>query len=107
MSNTSLPFKNNNTHKGLTIIEGALRITDNALVFELITKISDNALIIGFTTKDSMLEALKPEIKQVEVAFEDIEYINFKKSIFGNKLVIRLSNFALSQKLPVEDVCMV
>lgn len=89
-TNLSLPFKNNNTYEGFAITEGSLRINDNSLIFE-------------FITKDSMIGLLKSEVKQVVVGFEDIAEINFKKSIFGSKLTIRLSSFMVAQKLPAQD----
>ncbi|MCF6226822.1 MAG: hypothetical protein L3J22_11065 [Xanthomonadales bacterium] len=92
MTNTSLslPFKNNDTYEGFAVTEGCLKINDNSLVFE-------------FFTKDSMIGLLKSEVKQVVVGFEDIAEISFQKSIFGNKLKLRLSNFMLAQKLPAPD----
>ncbi len=92
MPNTSLPFKNENVYEGFAITEGALSLRENSLVFE-------------FITKDSVVGALKSEVKQVVVAFENIEELSFKKSIFGNKLSVRLTNFMIAQELPGQEDC--
>ena len=89
MPKISLPFKITDVYEGLALTEGLLRINDNSLIFE-------------FLTKDAVLGLIKTEVQQVTVAFEDIEEVNFKKSMFGNSLQIRLASLVIAQKIPAQ-----
>lgn len=87
MSKTSLPFKIKNVFEGFAYTEGVLRISEDCLIFE-------------FITKDAVLGVLCSDVKQIVVAFEEIEEVCFNKSMFGNTLNIRLASLMTAQKIP-------
>ncbi len=90
MNKKSLPFKIKDVFEGFAESSGILRLEDESVWME-------------FQTKDAIFGAIKSEPKKIEILISDIEELDFKKSIFGSKLTIRLSKIGDYAQIPNQD----
>lgn len=90
MNNISVPFTIKNVFQGFAESQGILRLNEDTLSIE-------------FQTQDSIVGAIKSDVKNIELPISDIQELDFKKSIFGSTLSIRLSNFSEASKVPKQE----
>lgn len=88
----TLPFKIPDVFQGFAETSGIMKIEEQSLVLE-------------FQTVDSVFGAIKSEVKNLNLPFTEIEALDFKKSIFGNKLTIRTNSLTTSSQLPNQTGC--
>ena len=71
---------------------------------EGLLKLSSEALVLQFQTTDTILGVLKSKVQRFEMAFEELEYISYRKTITGAVLELRLSDMELlSQVANAQD----
>ena len=63
-------------------------------------KLKNDALHIQFQTKDAIVGMLKSDLMEIEIPLNHVEEIGYKKSIFGNKLLITVDDLRLIERLP-------
>ncbi|MEO0795074.1 MAG: hypothetical protein AAFX93_07930 [Verrucomicrobiota bacterium] len=90
MNKLSVPFKIKDVFHGFAESNGILRLEDDVLAIE-------------FQTKDNLVGAIQSEVKNIRLSVCDIESVDFRKSILGNSLTIRLSTMELSHQVPNQE----
>lgn len=79
------------------------RITDHLGGFAEcagLLKLDGTMLRVELQSKDSILGVLKSKVRKIEIPFEKIESISFKKSLFSAKILLRLSDYDLYSDIP-------
>tara|TARA_Y100001935_G_scaffold255673_1_gene271532 strand:+ start:111812 stop:112177 length:366 start_codon:yes stop_codon:yes gene_type:complete len=76
---------------GFMKIEGILRVEKEKLHFE-------------YQKKDDILEVYKSDLRTTEINIADIEMMEYKKGIFGAKLLIHASSGKVFNDLPGNDL---
>lgn len=87
----SIPFKIGDAYQGFGEVEGLIRLEDDGL------KIESQA-------KDNFIGLIKSQVKYVLIPLDRLEEIGFKKSIFGNKLTLRVSSLEMLHQFPYHDM---
>jgi hypothetical protein len=90
MNKFSFPFSIKHVFVGFARVYGVLRSEENAIVLE-------------FQTVDNLAKVLKSDVKNFSIPIDDVEEINFKKSIWGNKLTLRVSNLNDIKDIPNQE----
>ena len=90
MGKISVPFKIKNVFEGFAESHGIINLDGEGLSIE-------------FLTKDNIIGVIKSRIKNIRVPVCNIEEVDFKKSIFGNTLTIRLSKLMGLEDFPKQD----
>jgi hypothetical protein len=83
----TLPFKLKNVFEGLAESEGMVSLVDNSLRLE-------------FQTRDSVFGVIKSDVKEIKVSVDDIQDVQFKKGLFGDKIIIRASGMMTFKDFP-------
>ena len=83
----ALPFYDDNLNGGFMMIEGILRIEKGKLQFE-------------FHKKDTVMEVVKSGITNVEIDLADIDLVEYKKKLFGARLIIHGKRGAVLEEIP-------
>jgi hypothetical protein len=91
MATISVPFKIKNVFEGFAESQGILRLDGESLSIE-------------FQTKDKIVGVIKSKIKNIKVPVSNIEEVDFKKSVFGNTMTIRLSKLSEAENIPQKDL---
>ena len=86
MQTQSLPFKNTDSYEGFAETTGLLRL-------------DGENLNIQFQTKDAILGVVKSDIKDVTIPMDAIDDVEFKKSLWGGKITLRLNQLDLINSL--------
>ena len=87
MQTSSVPFKIDDAYAGFGEVEGVLALESTGLKLE-------------FQARDNLIGVVKSGIKELIVPLDQIEEIGFKKSLFGNKLTVRVTSMSLFEALP-------
>ena len=90
MDTFSIPIKFNDSFEGFAESKGLLLL-------------KNGAVIIQFQTKDAILGMVKSDLKTVDIPLENLIEISYKKSIFGNKLILLVDNLSFVELLPSSD----
>ena len=90
MDTFSIPIKLNDSFEGFAESKGLLLL-------------KNGAVIIQFQTKDAILGMVKSDLKTVDIPLENLIEISYKKSIFGNKLILLVDNLSFVEQLPSSD----
>ncbi len=90
MDTFSIPIKLNDSFEGFAESKGLLLL-------------KNGAVIIQFQTKDAILGMVKSDLKNVDIPLENLIEISYKKSIFGNKLILLVDNLSFVELLPSSD----
>jgi hypothetical protein len=61
---------------------------------------NDEAILIQFQTVDAILGVVKSGISEVKLPLANLVELSYKKSLFGNKLILKVDNLRLIEKLP-------
>ena len=83
----TLPFSIKKIFEGLAESEGIL-------------KVSDKMLHLEFQTKDTVFGVLKSDVRQLEIPLDKIQDIQFKKGMFGDKIIIRANDLKTFEDVP-------
>ena len=90
MEKISLPFRIENIFAGFAKVNGIIRLEGDFVEIE-------------FQTMDNVIEMIKSNVKNISIPVADIEEIDFKKSIWGNKLILRISKLSAISKVPSQE----
>ena len=90
MKQTSLPFRIKGVFEGLAESNGLLIL-------------SGNELKIQIQTKDQLVGLIKTNVKEINIPLEQVEEVIFKKSIFGNKLTLRVADMNIVKDIPRQN----
>jgi hypothetical protein len=90
MDTFSIPIKLSDSFEGFAESKGLLLL-------------KNGAIIIQFQTKDAILGMVKSDLKNVDIPLENLIEISYKKSIFGNKLILLVDNLSFVELLPSSD----
>jgi len=83
----ALPFRIKKIFEGLAESEGIL-------------KVSDEMLHLEFQTRDTVFGVLKSDVRQLEIPLDKIQEIQFKKGMFGDKIIIRANDLKTFEEVP-------
>lgn len=87
----ALPFYDDELSSGFVKMEGILRVENGKLTFE-------------YQKKDGVMEIVKSGIKTTEIDLKDIDLIEYKKKLFGGRLILHAKRAVVFQDLPGEDL---
>jgi len=87
----SIPFKITAAYQGFGEVDGLIRLEKNGLRIES-------------QAKDNFIGLIKSQIKQLFIPLDSLEEVGFKKSIFGNKLILRVSSLEMLSQFPYHDM---
>ncbi len=62
--------------------------------------LNDASIVIQYQTKDAIIGLLKSELKVVNIPLAHVEEILFKKSLLGNKIIIKVDDLKYSCDVP-------
>ena len=86
----TLPFRIPNVLGGFAEVNGILQLVDSAINIEI-------------QTSDNLVKLIKSEVKIFSIPLSDIVEINYKKSIWGNKLIIQVAKMSSLADLPSHE----
>jgi hypothetical protein len=87
----ALPFYDDELNAGFMKMEGILRVENGKLNFE-------------FQKKDGVLEAIKSGIKSISIDLNDIDLVEYKKKLFGGRLILHGKRATVFEALPGNDL---
>ncbi len=87
MRGNSVPFKNGDGYEGFAESLGLMTLRDNIIHLE-------------FETHDALFGLFKSGVKNTEIPIDAIDEIGFKKSIWGNKVEMRLNRLDILRSVP-------
>ncbi len=90
MSRNTVPFKITDSYEGFAECIGLLAV-------------SRDELRMDFETQDALFGMFKSGIKSITIPFDAIDEIGFKKSIWGNKIELRLNRLDLIRSIPGQN----
>jgi len=90
MKSFSIPIKLSDSFEGLAESKGLLSMKE------------DN-INIQFQTKDSILGVMKSGLILVEIPLSNLVELSYKKSLFGNKLILKVDDLRVVEKMPNSD----
>jgi hypothetical protein len=90
MDKLSLPFSIKHVLAGFARVYGVLKLEENTILLE-------------FQTVDNIVKVLKSDVKNYSIPIADVEEIDFKKSIWGNKLTLRASKLNDIKDVPNQE----
>ncbi len=83
---TSIPFNIDYNLGGLAVCSGLLKLETDSILVEL-------------QSRDSFIGIIKSKIRKVEIPLEKIESITFKKSLFGARISLRVSDLEIHSSI--------
>jgi hypothetical protein len=83
----TLPFRIKKIFEGLAESQGMLKVADETLYLE-------------FQTKDTVFGVIKSDVRQLEIPLDKIRDIQFKKGMFGDKIIIRANDLKTFEEIP-------
>jgi hypothetical protein len=90
MSRNTVPFKITDSYEGFAECIGLLVVNRDEIRMD-------------FETQDSIFGMFKSGIKTITIPFDAIDEIGFKKSIWGNKIEVRLNRLDLIRSIPGQN----
>ena len=87
MQSFSIPIKLSDSFEGLAESKGLLLT-------------QEESLNIQFQTKDAILGMVKSGLIEVNIPFKNLTELSYKKSLFGNKLILKVDNLRIIEKIP-------
>jgi len=90
MERISLPFRIKNIFEGFAEVNGIICLEGDSVEIE-------------FQTMDNVVKLIKSSVKNISIPVAYIEEIDFKKSIWGNKLILRISKLSTISEMPSQD----
>ncbi len=90
-SNSSVPFKITNISHGFQEANGLFTLEEEGLQLE-------------FEVKDTIVGAVKSEVKTVQIPYSSLESITFKKGLLSAKIILEGVSMNVFSKLPGVEV---
>ena len=86
----SIPIKLADSFEGFAESKGLLSI-------------KDENILIQYQTKDAILGVVKSGLTEVKIPLANLLEISYKKSLFGNKLILKVNDLKIIAELPECD----
>ena len=90
-STSPLPFYNDELNSGFMKLEGLLRLEKDKITIE-------------FQKKDSIMEVIKSGVQMVEIFLCDLEVVEFRKKLFGGRLILYAKRATVFEHFPGTDL---
>ncbi len=90
MRSFSIPIKLADSFEGLAESKGLLSI-------------KDESLLVQFQTKDAILGVVKSDLTEVKIPLANLVGLSYKKSLFGNKLILNVDDLRIIAGLPESE----
>lgn len=90
MTRKTVPFKITDSYEGFAECIGLMVV-------------GHSEIRLDFETQDALFGMFKSGVKSVTIPFETIDEIGFKKSIWGNKIELRLNRLDLIRAIPGQN----
>ena len=90
MSRGTVPFKITDSYEGFAECIGLMVV-------------EHNEIRLDFETQDALFGMFKSGVKSITIPFDTIDEIGFKKSIWGNKVELRLNRLDLIRAIPGQN----
>ena len=74
-------------YEGLAIAEGLLRLENDELIFE-------------FMTRDGVFGLVKSELKKVPLLLEEVQSVEFRRGAFGSSLFVQSTSLEAVNSIP-------
>lgn len=87
----ALPFYDDEQNGGFMMLEGILRIEKGNINIE-------------YQKKDAIVEVVKSGVKTVNISLDDIDMIEYKKKLFGARLIIHASRATVFEEFPGSEL---
>lgn len=87
----ALPFYDDEQNGGFMMLEGILRVEKGKIAIE-------------YQKKDAVIEVVKSGVKTVEIDLNNIELIEYKKKLFGSRLIIHAKRATVFEDFPGNDL---
>ena len=83
----ALPFYDDEQNGGFMMLEGILRIEKGKINIE-------------YQKKDAVIEVVKSGVKTVDIDLKDIDLIEYKKKLFGARLILHAKRATVFEDFP-------
>lgn len=90
MRSFSIPVKLADSFEGFAESKGLLLL-------------KDESILIQYQTKDAILGVVKSGLTEVKIPLSHLVELSYKKSLFGNKLILKVDDLRIIAKLPECD----
>lgn len=87
MQKKPIPFHISNINHGFAEAQGLIHIQKSSLLLE-------------FEVKDTFGGFIKSDLMEVEIPFDDIETLNYKKGLWGGSIIIEGNSMRTFEKVP-------
>ena len=87
----ALPFYDDELNAGFMKMEGILRVENGKLAFE-------------YQNKDAIMGAVKSGLRTVEIDLSSIDMMEYKKKLFGGRLILHASRASVFADLPGNEL---
>ena len=87
----ALPFYDNELNGGFMTMEGILRIEKGEIHIE-------------YQKKDAIVELVKSNVKSISIDLNDIDLIEYKKNLFGARLIFHAKRATVFEDFPGSDL---
>lgn len=90
MKSFTIPIKLSDSFEGLAESKG-------------IISLKEDSVNIQFQTKDAILGVMKSGLIEVSIPLVNLVELSYKKSLFGNKLILKVDDLRIIEKMPNSD----
>ena len=87
----ALPFYDDEQNAGFMMLEGILRVEAGKINIE-------------YHKKDAIVEVVKSGVKTVEIDLNDIDLIEYKKKLFGARLILHAKRARVFEDFPGSEL---
>ena len=87
----ALPFFDDEQNGGFMMLEGILRVENGKINIE-------------YQKKDAIVEVVKSGVKTVEISLDDIDLIEYKKNLFGARLILHAKRATVFEDFPGSEL---
>ena len=87
----ALPFYDNELNGGFMTMDGILRIEKGEIHIE-------------YQKKDAIVELVKSNVKSISIDLNDIDLIEYKKNLFGARLIFHAKRATVFEDFPGSDL---
>ncbi len=87
----ALPFYDDEQNGGFMMLEGILRVEKGKINIE-------------YQKKDAVIEVVKSGVKEVSIDLNDIDLIEYKKKLFGARLILHAKRATVFEDFPGNEL---
>jgi hypothetical protein len=90
LQNKPIPFHLSNVNHGLAEVQGLIHIKKNHLILE-------------FEIKDALGGFIKSDLKEIDIPFDEIESLTYKKGLWGASVKIEGNSMRTFEEIPESE----